>query len=144
MTVEEVRQKLRAGYWTYQKILADKQILSDLRDMADTVKGVSYDKIGGHSSEVFSPVEQDVLKIIEYEQTIREDIGNYADSLKDIDRLISCLEEPKQQVILRRRYQCFEPWENIAAILGYSKKHILRLHGEALRHISENLRQFGH
>ena len=139
MTVAEVRQKLRNSYWIYQKLLADKQILSDLRDMADTVRGVSYDKIGGHSSEVFSPVEQAVLKIIEYEQVISEDIGNYADSLKDIDRLISEVEDPKQQVILRRRYQGFETWENIAAILGYSKKHILRLHGEALKRISEKL-----
>ena len=59
---------------------------------------------------------------------------DYLDYLREWNKLFfeeSELEDDEREVMMRRYYDCLE-WEEIAAILYWSKRHVQRLHGTAL------------
>ena len=45
------------------------------------------------------------------------------------------IEDKELQVVLEKRYLCFESWEKIAVEMNYSIQHIFRLHSKALKNI---------
>ena len=54
-----------------------------------------------------------------------------------IEKAIESVRDARLRLILRYRYQDGESWENIASYLGYNKRWVLRLHGQALAEISK-------
>ena len=52
----------------------------------------------------------------------------------DYKSIINC---PEYQLVLELRYLCFKSWEEIALQMGYDVRHVFRLHGEALKAISD-------
>ena len=76
-----------------------------------------------------------VEKIIDLQMEINSDIDQLVDLKRDMVKVIKALENTEHQTILELRYQCFKTWEQIAVDMGYSVRHVYRIHNEAVESI---------
>ena len=76
-------------------------------------------------------------KIMDLQSELCEAVADLVDVTCDIARTISKVENYDYEDLLVKRYVLGEPWEKIAEEMNYSEQHIHRLHGEALKKISD-------
>lgn len=77
-------------------------------------------------------MEEVVAKMVDLETEINEDIDTLVDLKQEITRVIKGVENPEHQTLLELRYLCFKRWEDIAVELGYTSRHMFRIHDLAL------------
>ena len=82
-------------------------------------------------------LEDCTQKIIDLQSELCEAVADLVDVTCDIARTISKVENYDYEDLLVKRYVLGEPWEKIAEEMNYSEQHIHRLHGEALKKISD-------
>ena len=86
-----------------------------------------------------SKVESCVLKIIEVQEGLKDDINALVELKKEIMATIHAVEDVELQTLLEKRYLCFLSWERIAVEMHYSIQHIYRMHDSALAAVTEIL-----
>ena len=52
-----------------------------------------------------------------------------------IVEVIKAVEDTEYQILLEKRYLCFQTWEQIAVDMGYNVRHLYRIHEEALEKV---------
>ena len=77
-------------------------------------------------------MEEVVAKMVDLETEINEDIDTLVDLKQELMRVIKGVENPEHQTLLELRYLCFKRWEDIATELGYTPRHMFRIHDLAL------------
>ena len=82
-----------------------------------------------------SKLEDTIVKIIDLQEEINRDIDKLVDLKAEMVGTIKQIQDKELQVILEKRYLCFETWEKIAVEMNYSIQHIFRLHSKALKNI---------
>ena len=82
-------------------------------------------------------LEDCTQKIMDLQSELCEAVADLVDVTCDIARTISKVENYDYEDLLVKRYVLGEPWEKIAEEMSYSEQHIHRLHGEALKKISD-------
>lgn len=82
--------------------------------------------------------EDIIIKIIELEDRIRDEMRRLVDLKSEIMTSISSVEDPEQRCVLEKRYLEFKKWEDIAEEMNRSLRSIYRLHGEALKNVRVN------
>lgn len=82
-----------------------------------------------------SKLEDTIVKIIDLQEEINRDIDKLVDLKAEMVGTIKQIQDKELQVILEKRYLCFETWEKIAVDMNYSIQHIFRLHSKALKNI---------
>lgn len=82
-------------------------------------------------------LEDCTQKIMDLQSELCEAVAALVDVTCDIARTISKVENYDYEDLLVKRYVLGEPWEKIAEEMNYSEQHIHRLHGEALKKISD-------
>lgn len=82
-----------------------------------------------------STMEEAICKIIDLEAEINRDIDRLVDLKREISNVIKNIDSSEEQVLLKKRYLCFESWEQIALDMGYSVQHIFRLHDKSIKKI---------
>ncbi len=70
-----------------------------------------------------------------YEQMAAEYIAFY----DEVNERIGQIGDSVLSEVLERRYLLYQKWEDIAAAMNYTVRHITRLHGEALKKMSLNV-----
>ena len=88
-----------------------------------------------------SKTENTVVKIIDLQNEIRRDIDRLVDRKRKIAALICAIDSPVQQALLEKRYLCFQPWEQIAADLGFSMHYLYKVHNVALEKCEKILKE---
>ena len=83
-----------------------------------------------------SKLEDTIVKIVDLQEEINRDIDKLVDLKKEIVRTIKKIEDKELQVILEKRYLCYETWEKIAVDMNYDIRHIHRLHNLGLKETS--------
>lgn len=73
-----------------------------------------------------------MLKIIDLEAELQQDIDRLVDLKKEIMAVVKAVDDMECQTLLELRYLCFKSWEQIAVDMGYNVRHVYRLHDEAL------------
>ena len=86
-----------------------------------------------------SKVESCVMKIIEVQEGLQDDINALVELKKEIMATIHAVEDVELQTLLEKRYLCFLSWERIAVEMHYSIQHIYRMHETALDAVTEIL-----
>ena len=81
--------------------------------------------------------ENIILKMMDLENEINEDIDSLVDLKREIVGIIKRVENTEMQSLLEQRYLCFRSWEQIAFEMGYSLQHTFRLHTRALKIIEK-------
>lgn len=108
--------------------------LDTLRDQAINVSAQQYDRDKLCSpGYVNSKIEGIVLKIMEYENKINDEIDRLIDLKEAIRCAIAGISNQDQQLLLRLHYLEYLPWIDVQKRMNLSEKQVHRLHGEALK-----------
>ena len=131
--LKSVKNFLRAAYEAQQKIESDKALLEKARAQAEGVSGVRYDSIGVSGGGCETPaLERAALNIVQLEADLAEDIERWTAAVRVVREVIGGVADPCLRSVLEHRYLRLQSWEQIAVDMGYSWRHLHRLHGVAL------------
>lgn len=87
----------------------------------------------GSPSRTTDKMEQIIVRIVDMEHKIDEDIDALVDLKDKIQSVINSLDDAEYRVLLTERYINFEDWEKIALTMHYSIRNIHLMHGRALQ-----------
>ena len=119
----------------------DQQITSKL-DQLDSLKALATKTTGTLSdmprSSTPNPqrLEDIMIKIMDMEHELDEEIDQLVDLKRKIKTLIDQVENVEYRLLLEKRYLCFMTWEKIALDLGYTTRNVLILHDKALAQLA--------
>lgn len=82
-------------------------------------------------------LEECTQKIMDLQSELCEAMADLVDVTCEISRAIRRINNYDYQDLLVKRYVLGQSWEKIADDMNYSEQHIHRLHGEALKKISD-------
>lgn len=115
-----------------QQINCKLEQLGRLRALATHTTTTFSDMPKSHNND--SRLEDTVLKIIEMEHSIDEEIDRLVDLKAEVRHQISLPPDARCRLILEERYLNGQTWEGIAAPdLGYTVRNVQILHGKALQ-----------
>lgn len=133
LKVKSVKAFLRTAYDAQQKIEADKALLEQAREQAESAQGIRYDKINVSSGGYETPaLERAALNIVQLESDLAADIERWTAAVRAVRDVISAVGDTCLRAVLEHRYLRMMSWEQIAVDIGYSWRHLHRLHGKAL------------
>lgn len=136
MTAKEYLSQART---LNMRIKSKLQQIESLNELAASCN-VVYSDMPRNPNHGGSKVERAVLKIIEVEESLKQDVEDLVDLKQEIMSAVQSVSDVELQALLEKRYLCFLPWEEIAEEMHYSIQHVYRMHGEALSRISEIMR----
>lgn len=126
-----IKEYLSQAYRIDQRINSKLEQVSSLRELA--VKATStlsdtYSSGNGNKQKM----EGVIVKIIDLEHEIDEEVDRLVDLKQEIVSLIKKVKNPEYQTLLELRYLNFKTWEQIATEMHYSIQHTFRIHDKAL------------
>lgn len=77
-------------------------------------------------------MEDAIVKMVDLETEISVLVGRLVDERREITEVIARINDPMLETILELRYLCYKDWNEIASELNYHRRHLFRLHGQAL------------
>ena len=136
MTAKEYLSQART---LNMRIKSKLQQIESLNELAASCNAV-YSDMPRNPNRGGSKVERAVLKIIEVEESLKQDVEDLVELKREIMSAVRSVSDVELQALLEKRYLCFLPWDEIAAEMHYSIQHVYRMHGEALSRLSEIMR----
>ena len=130
----DVKEYLSQAYRIDQRINSKLEQVMSLRALLGKATGTLT---GAPKAATPNPhsMEDTICKMVDMEHEINADIDTLVDLKTEIMTCIKRVENPEYQTLLELRYLCFKPWEEIADQLGYTQRHMLRMHDLALESI---------
>ena len=126
------KEYLSQAFRLDQRINSKLEQVSRLRNMAVKATGsFQAERISGTSQH--SPMESAVVKLIDLEYEINDDIDRLVDLKREMASLVEKIADPSYRVLLELRYLGCSRWEDIAFKMGYDLRWVYRLHGRALK-----------
>ena len=125
------RQYLGQAYRLDQRINSKLMQLALLRGNAMNLTA-NLKEISIQTSPDNARMESTLLKIIDQEREIDEEIDRLVDLKVEIKKIIDRVENIECRLILELRYLCFRSWEEIAVEMDYSIDNVFRIHRKAL------------
>ena len=115
-----------------QKINSKLEQVAALRELAGKATAcIHAQRISGTVTR--SPMENAVLRLIDLEHEINQDIDKLVDLKQEMSCLINKISNEGFKVLLELRYLSGNSWEDIAEMMGYELRWVYRLHGKALQ-----------
>lgn len=137
MTAQDAKHFLNQVYRIEERIDGLMKQMERYQDMATHITSKWGDGI--HSGDVHSQVEQAVVKIVELEQEINDEIDQMIQVKHQVKKVVSQVDDPQQKMLLELRYFQYLRFPDIASRMNYSERQLLRLHGEALESVARIL-----
>jgi DNA-directed RNA polymerase specialized sigma subunit len=123
---------LSRAYRLDGRINSKMEQLMHLRSLAYRVtSAIREDKVTGSGSEK-STMETAVVKIVDAEQRINEEIERLIGTKAEIADMISLMSDEDERLLLELRYLCFNTWEQIAVKMHIGIASAYRIHQRAL------------
>ena len=120
-----------------QAITLDKRIdskleyLTSLRALA-TKTNSSLNEAPVSGTRNVHRLEDVICKIADLENEINADIDRLVDMKREFTDIIRRMQDPRQQLLMEKRYLCGHTWEEISTEMNYDLRWVYRLHGQAL------------
>lgn len=129
MTAKQYMNRVRR---VDQEIQMLERMIQKTRDSVESITQ-KYDGDGAQATK--NPHKFDRLVELEglVDQKIQEQLTLKAETLLTIGKL----KDRRQRMILTEYYLEMKTWEQVAVDIGYSYQHVMRLHGYALKAVSE-------
>ncbi|MBS4931821.1 MAG: sigma-70 family RNA polymerase sigma factor [Clostridiales bacterium] len=128
------KEYLSQAYRLDQRIHSKLEQVSTLRSLAQKMT-VSFGNEGGRGVRNQSPMENTIVKIMDLEEEIDQEIDRLIDLKQEIMGVISSVEDIDCQLLLELRYLTFKTWEQIAEIMNFTLQWVYALHQKALSKI---------
>lgn len=135
--LSEIKRVLRSVWWTQKRLDADLERLGMLRNRAEGVRGMAYDRQTVHGGAEHSALEDAACAIADYEVKIEAEVAQWRAALDRVTGVIYAVKDQRYQMLLLYRYRDLWTWEKIAVEMGYSWQYVHRLHGRALKAADE-------
>ena len=132
-----MKEKMTARQYLGQAYRLDQRINSKLTQLA-LLRGnamnltANLKEISIQTSHDNSKMKNTILKIIDQERELDEEIDRLVDLKAEIKKVIDGMENIEYRLILELRYLCFRSWEEIAVDMDYSIDDVFRIHRKAL------------
>ena len=133
----KIKEYMQQAYFLDKRINSKIEQLDNLRELSKMTSRQMSDMPGSPNRNIHQ-MENTVLKIIDLENEINDDIDTLVSLKTAITHRIKGIQCPKYELVLELRYLCFKSWEDIAAEMGYDVRHVFRLHGEALKALQKD------
>ena len=79
--------------------------------------------------------EKILVKIIDLENEVNDDIDKLVDLKREIMTVINSVDDEDCQVLLEKRYICLQEWQEIADDMHVDLRTVYRIHGKALNKV---------
>ena len=126
-----IKEYLSQAYRIDQRINSKLEQVRNLRELAVKATSTLSDTYSSGSGNK-QKMEGVIVKIIDLENEIDEEIDRLVDLKQEIVSLIKKVKNPEYQTLLELRYLNFKTWEQIATEMHYSIQHTFRIHDKAL------------
>ena len=130
------REYMSRAYEIEKRLKARRRRLEYLRSRIEAV-GPQITGMPKGSSGITSVMEEQAVRILDLELSIRKDEDDLAAAREDIRDAISGIGNETLSTILQMRYLDYMRWEDIMASLDYCRSYLYELHGRALRAIRQ-------
>ena len=115
-----------------------KRLEKDIEDVRAERSSISINLDGmPHGSGLGDKVATLAAKLIDMERELIWMRSDAWEKRMEIIRAVGMLENADQSLLLQLRYIDGKTWEEIAVEMHYSFRHVLRLHGYALREFAK-------
>ncbi len=125
------KEYLNQAYRIDQRINSKLEQVASLRDLLTRTSSTLSD-MPRNPNKGASKTEDIIVKIVDIENEIKEDIDKLLTLKQGIMQTIKSVEPVEYQMLLELRYLCFKTWEEIAVELGYSIQHTYRIRDKAI------------
>lgn len=112
-------------------------LLLEQQGLRDLVVSVSPNLSGMPRGGGGSGTQGAISKIVDLETEINAEIDKLVEKRKEIESVIRAVEDGALRALLEYRYINGKKWEEIALMMGYDYRWVLRLHGRALELVDE-------
>lgn len=126
-----IKEYLSQAYRIDQRINSKLEQVRSLRELAEKATSTLSDTYSSGNGNK-QKMEGVIVKIIDLEDEIDEEIDKLVDLKHEIVSLIKQVKNPEYKTLLELRYLCFRTWEQIAVEMRYDLSWIHRLHKKAL------------
>ncbi len=147
-----VKRRLREflDLGTERDILLDRY--TEARAKAESASSPSFDRSYSTSGDPQSPTERNVIRIMELEEQIRENLEEEKRARQQLEILLHRIGKAEERGLIRCRYIDAEKWEDVARII-YGRRsdykqassiymqRTYKLHGEAMRSMARAAEQ---
>lgn len=125
------RQYLGQAYRLDQRINSKLTQLSHLRNNALNITA-NLKEITVQTSHDNMKMENTILKIMQQEREINDEIDKLVDLKTEVRMVINRVSNIECRLLLELRYLCFRSWEEIAVEMDYSIDYVFKVHRKAL------------
>ena len=129
------KEYLQQAFYLDKRINSKLEQVESLNALATKANSTLSDMPKNPNGET-SRLEDTIVKIIDLQEDINKDIDKLVDLKSEIVAVINKIEDKELQVILEKRYLCFETWEKIAIDMNYSVQYCFKVHRIALSKIN--------
>jgi DNA-directed RNA polymerase specialized sigma subunit len=130
-----VKEYLGQAYLLDQRIKSDSMEYEELRIMAETISSPGFDEHYNASKNTDAPYVRTLEKMMEMEKRIMVEIDQLIELKRQIREVISQIEKPEYQMILRYRYIHNYSWPIIGNELKADTTTVQRWHNKAIAKI---------
>ena len=132
MTAQEY---LGQAYRLDQRINADLEEVARLREMATSISSPSWDEKTGGTRSTDPPYVKCVIKIIDLERHIDEEVDKLVELKKQIRMVIDAVPDKDEQTVLRYRCLLNYTFEKIGDLMCADKTTAIRWYRKAVNHV---------
>ena len=136
-----VKEYLGQAYLLDKRIDSDTMEVERLREMVQTISSPGFEEHFNATKSTDAPYEKTLLKMIDMERRIMEELRLMVELKDQIHEVISQIDKPEQQVVFRYRYIHNFSWSRIGDEVGADPSTVQRWHNKAIAKIKlpENL-----
>ena len=127
------KEYLRQAHRLDERINAHIAELEGLRDMSTRIQGCGFEEHISGTRSTDPPFVRVLVKIIDMQHHINDEIDQLVDLKAEMDRAIAKLDNVEERLLLRYRYINNYDWDDIAATLNVSYRTVHRIHASALQ-----------
>lgn len=81
-----------------------------------------------------------LITLVELRSSLLDDVQRYSALVREVERLLArCLPDERHRAVMEAHYLGFSTWEAVADQVGYTPRHVMRLHRESLHLIAEHM-----
>ncbi|QSX09557.1 DUF1492 domain-containing protein [Alkalibacter rhizosphaerae] len=133
------KEYLSQAFWLNQLIDSKLEQLVVLRSLATKVTSSLSEVKVQNSNDEKSRLENTIIKIIELEGEINDDVDRLVDLKIEIRESINMITDINLKLLLDMRYLNGKGWDEIAETMGYDPRTVFRIHGKALKELGKKL-----
>ena len=116
-------------------IRSDLEEYCELRTMIVSLQSPSFEENLNTMRNLNAPFMKGLFKLMELEETIRQEIAQYTETCIDIRNLIASVDNSRYRAVLHYRYLNKMTWEDIADKMRVNQSSVRRWHEEAINQI---------